>query len=229
MFNDKLDPRMQAHLRNVYGSIASATLCAAFGTVVHVNGYWEGGILSGLGSLVLMLMLAFSRNGEGKDEGKRFAYLNGLAFCSGLSVGPLVELVWDINPAVVISALMYTCVIFGSFSLSALLAREGKYLFLGGPIMSVVSVMLVSSIINMMVRSSTIAYIHLLLGLAVMSAFILYDTHLMMEKVRMGDRDYIWHALSLFLDLISLFKHILVLLADKEQSNQRRNKKSSNR
>jgi len=229
MFNDKLDPRMQSHLRNVYASIASATLIASLGAVIHLNGYWEGGVLSGLGSLILMIMLATSRNPEGKDDGKRFAYFNGLAFCTGLSTGPLVELVWDINPSVVISALLYTCVIFGSFSLSALFAREGKFLFLGGPILSIASTMLLSSVLNIFIRSTTIAYIHLLLGLGLMSAFILYDTHLMMDKVRMGDRDYIWHALSLFIDLVSLFKHVLVLLADKEQSNQRRNKKSSNR
>lgn len=30
----------------------------------------------------------------------------------------------------------------------------------------------------------------LLVGLAMMSAFILYDTQLILEKFRMGDRDY---------------------------------------
>ena len=74
---------MQSHLRNVYASIASASVVAAVGSAVHVNGIWEGGILSGLGSIVLMMMLAFSRNPEGKEDGKRFAYLNGLAFCTG--------------------------------------------------------------------------------------------------------------------------------------------------
>jgi len=218
---------MQTHLRNVYASIASATLVAAAGSVVHVNGYWDGGVLSGIGSLVFMMLLAFSRNQEGKDDGKRFAYLNGLAFCTGLSTGPLIDLVWDLNPAIVISALLYTSVLFTSFTLCALFAREGKYLALGGPIMSIMSALLLSSILNMFVMSATIAYVHLLMGLGLMSAFILYDTHLIMEKVRMGDRDYVWHALTLFIDLVSLFKHILVLLADKEQSNRSRNKKNN--
>jgi len=62
----------------------------------------------------------------------------------------------------------------------------------------------------------------LIVGLLVMSAFILYDTHLIMEKFRMGDRDYIWHALTLFMDLASIFKHILILLADKEQGRKKR-------
>jgi hypothetical protein len=50
---------------------------------MNLTGIWEGGMLSGLGSFGLILMLAFSRNPEGKDDGKRFMYLNGLAFCSG--------------------------------------------------------------------------------------------------------------------------------------------------
>jgi len=227
MFNNKLDPRMQSHLRNVYASILSATMVASLGTVIHMNGIWQGGILSALGSFILMMMIAGTRHPDGKDEGKRFAYLNGLALCTGVSTGPLVEIVWEMNPAVVVSALLYTCVIFGSFSLSALFATEGKFLFLGGPILSITSAMLVTAIVNLFVQSTTVSYIQLLLGLAVMSAFILYDTHLMMDKVRMGDKDYIWHSLNLFIDLVSLFKHILVLLAEKEQSGQRSKKSSS--
>lgn len=219
---------MQSHLRNVYASVASAAIVAAVGAAAHVNGIWEGGILSGLGSLGLMLTLAFSRNPEGKDSGKRFAYLNGLAFCTGLSTGPLIANVWDLDPSLVISALLYTCVIFTCFSLCALFARDGKFLALGAPIMSIMSTMLISSLLNIFIRSHTIAYIHLLLGLGLMSAFILYDTHLIMEKVRLGDQDFIWHSLTLFIDLASLFKHILVLLADKEQNNRRNKKSSSN-
>lgn len=79
---------------------------------------------------------------------------------------------------------------------------------------------------NIFFRSPGFAYIQLLLGLAVMSAFILYDTQMIMEKVRMGDKDYVWHSLTLFMDLASIFKHILVLLADKEQGS--RNKKKNN-
>jgi len=220
---------MKTHLQKVYGSVASATVVASVGASAHVFGYFEGGLLSGLGSLIFMLMLAFSPDHDGKDA-KRFAYLNALALCTGLSTGPLVELVAQIDPSIVISALLYTFVIFTCFSFCALFARDGKFLFLGGPLMSVMTTMLLTSILNQLLfRSAALAYVHILLGVAVMSAFILYDTHLVMEKARRGERDYVWHAVMLFVDLVSLFKHILVLLADKEQSNRNRNKKSNNR
>jgi len=225
--NSKLEAPMKGHLRNVYACISSATLVAAAGAAAHCNGFWEGGLLSALGSIILLTMLAFSRNPEGKDDGMRFLYLNGFALCTGMSTGPLIEAVWDIDPSIVISALMYTCVIFTCFTLSALIAPDGKYLALGGPLLSILTTMLFASILNIFFRSPTFLYMQLLLGLVVMSAFILYDTQMIMEKFRMGDRDYVWHSLTLFMDLASIFKHILVLLADKEQGS--RNKKRNNR
>jgi len=212
----------------VYACIASASLVAAVGAYVHCSGIWEGGILSALGSIILITMLAFSRNPEGKDDATRFMYLNGLALCTGMSTGPLIDTVWDLDPSIVVSALLYTCVVFTCFTLSALIAPDGKYLALGGPLLSILSTMLLASIINIFVRSPTFIYMQLLIGLAVMSAFVLYDTQLIMEKFRMGDKDYVWHSLTLFMDLASIFKHILVLLANKEQ-NSRNNKKSNNR
>lgn len=98
---------MRSHLKNVYACIASASLVAAGGAAVHCNGkrlvtccvlnlngsgrlislfylgIWEGGLLSGLGSIILLTMLAFSRNGDGKDDATRFMYLNGFALCTG--------------------------------------------------------------------------------------------------------------------------------------------------
>ncbi|OXA55431.1 probable Bax inhibitor 1 [Folsomia candida] len=227
MINNKLEPQMRNHLKNVYGCIASSTLVAAAGAYSHCNGIWEGGLLSMLGSIILLTMMAFSRNPEGKDDGMRFLYLNGFALCTGLSTGPLIERVWDLEPSIVVSALMYTCVIFTCFTISALIAPDGKYLALGGPLLSILSTMLLASILNIFVRSPTFVYMQLILGLVIMSAFILYDTQMIMEKVRMGDKDYVWHSLTLFMDLASIFKHILVLLADKEQNS--RNRKRSSR
>jgi len=226
--DNKLEAPLRSHLKNVYGSIASASLAAAAGAYAHCNGIWQGGILSGLGSIILLIVLALNRSPDGKDDGKRFLYLNGLALCTGLSTGPLIDAVWDINPTIVVSALLYTCVIFACFTLSALIAPDGKYLALGGPLLSILSTMLLASILNMFLRSPTFIYMQLLIGLAVMCAFILYDTQMIVERFRMGDRDYVWHSLTLFLDLASIFKHILVLLADKEQSSSNRNKRRNN-
>jgi len=63
------------------------------------------------------------------------------------------------DPSIVISALLYTCVIFTCFSVSALIAPEGKYLALGAPLMSILSTMLLASLMNIFIRSASIAYV----------------------------------------------------------------------
>ncbi|TOF71716.1 hypothetical protein CGJ15_27835, partial [Vibrio parahaemolyticus] len=58
--------------------------------------------------------------------------------------------------------------------------------------------------------------VHLYIGLAVMCAFIVYDTQHILEKVRAGDRDYVMHSVELFIDFIGVFKRLLIILTDKE-------------
>jgi hypothetical protein len=77
----------------------------------------------------------------------------------GMSTGPLIEAVWQLDPSIVISALLYTCIIFTCFTLSALVAPEGRYLALGAPLMSVLSTMLIASLMNIFIRSATVAYV----------------------------------------------------------------------
>ena len=53
-------------------------------------------------------------------------------------------------------------------------------------------------------------------GLLLFCGFILYDTQLIIERRRRGDRDYVWHSLMLFVDFVDVFRHILVILMQKE-------------
>jgi len=58
-----------------------------------------------------------------------------------------------------------------------------------------------------------------------MCGFVLYDTQMIIEKHRMGDKDYIQHSLSLFVDMINIFRRLLIILTQKEQQ---KNKRKSN-
>lgn len=48
-----------------------------------------------------------------------------------------------------------------------------------------------------------------------MCAFVLYDTQLIMEKRRNGDKDFIAHSVDLFIDFIGIFRRLLIILAQK--------------
>lgn len=56
---------------------------------------------------------------------------------------------------------------------------------------------------------------YLYLGLALMSGFVLYDTQLIMEKRRAGDKDFIAHSVDLFVDFVGVFRRLLIILAQK--------------
>lgn len=60
-----------------------------------------------------------------------------------------------------------------------------------------------------------------------MSGFVLYDTQLIMEKRRAGDKDFIAHSVDLFVDFIGIFRRLLIILAQKVK-NQTQNNETQN-
>lgn len=54
--------------------------------------------------------------------------------------------------------------------------------------------------------------VSLYLGLIIMCGFILYDTQLILEKVKGGDKDYVSHCVDLFIDFVGVFRRILIIL-----------------
>lgn len=123
----------------------------------------------------------------------------------GNSLGPLLNIAIQLNPQIVVTALVGTTVVFLSFTAAALLANRGQYLFLGGILMSILSYMSIFALANLFLQVRIIYEAQLYIGLGVMSAFILYDTQAIMEKFRMGNKDAISHSLDLFFDMVNLF------------------------
>lgn len=108
-----------------------------------------------------------------------------------------------------------TTVVFVSFSISALLAARGRWLFLGGTLMSMLNAMFLFSFINLFLRSTFLYQAHLYVGLFVICGFVIYDTQLIIEKYHIGSRDFIMHSLDLFIDFVGVFRHLLVILTQK--------------
>lgn len=221
-FSHKLEAPVRQHLKNVYGCLSLSTVSAAAGAYVHMYTYLlQAGLLSTLGALGLIFALVCTPD-NGKNRSLRLGYLLGFAFLTGLGMGPLLENVISVDPSIVLTALIGTTVVFVSFSISSLLSEQGRWLYLGGTLMSTLNMMVLFSLANIFFRSQMIYQIHLYLGLLVMCGFIIYDTQLIVEKNRMGSKDYIAHSLDLFLDFINVFRHLLVILTQKEQRNNKR-------
>merc|ERR1711973_200165 len=189
----KIDASTKKHLKNVYASLA------------------------GIG---FILALGFTSN-EPKNQLKRLGYLTGFGACSGLSLGPLLDHVIAVNPQIISTAFFASALIFVCFSLTALWAEERSYLYLGGSLMSALSIMSMMALMNIFFRSNMLFQVHLYGGLLVFCGFILYDTQLIIEKKRNGDNDFIWHSVDLFLDFVNIFRRILIILSNKEEKKRK--------
>ncbi|XP_014484824.1 PREDICTED: bax inhibitor 1 [Dinoponera quadriceps] len=224
-FSNSLSTPVRQHLKNVYGCLSLSTVSAAVGAYVHMNTQLlQANLLTTLGSLGLLIAL-MSTPDNGKNQKLRLGYLLGFTFLSGLGLGPLLELVISIDPSIVVTALIGTTAIFVSFSISALLAERGRWLYLGGTLMSMLNIMIIFSVANLFLRSYLIHQAHLYVGFFVICGFVIYDTQLIIEKHHMGSRDFIMHSLDLFIDFVGVFRHLLIILTQKELSKDSRKRK----
>ncbi|KAK9513004.1 hypothetical protein O3M35_001296 [Rhynocoris fuscipes] len=223
VFNSKIEEPVRLHLKNVYACLTLATLSAATGAYIDLfTNFLSNSFLTAIIAIGFLCALHGTRD-NGKNQLLRLSFLLGFSFFTGLGIGPLIEQVILIDPSIIPTAFLSTSVIFVSFSLSALLAQRGSWLFLGGIITSVLSALFLFSLASIFFRSTMIFQAHLYIGIALMCAFVLYDTQLIMEKRRHGDKDFIAHSVDLFIDFIGIFRRLLIILAQKE--NDKREKK----
>ncbi|RZF41961.1 hypothetical protein LSTR_LSTR012338 [Laodelphax striatellus] len=222
-FNSKLEPEVRHHLKNVYACLSMSTMMAAGGAYVHLyTEMFQAGLLSVIAAIGFLFVLMATEDSD-KNRKMRLGFLLGFAFFSGMGLGPLMEMAIDINPAIVVTALVSTTLIFVSFSIASLTAERGRWLFLGGSLMTLLTGLLVLSLANIFFGSQLVFKAYLYLGLLIMCGFVLYDTQLIIEKRRAGDRDFVAHSVDLFVDLIGIFRRIVIILSEKERQSKRKN------
>ncbi|XP_050579813.1 probable Bax inhibitor 1 isoform X2 [Bombus affinis] len=220
-----MEPPVRQHLKNVYGCLSMSLLSAAGGVYIHMfSELLRTNLLTTLGTLGLLFTLINTPD-NGKNQKLRLSYLLGFAFFSGLGLGPLLQLVISVNPTVIVTALIGTIVIFVSFSISSLLAERGRWLYLGGTLISLLNIMVLFSFVNLFLRWTIFYQAYLYIGLFLMCGFVIYDTQLIIEKYHMGSKDFILHSLDLFVDFVNIFRHFLVILTQKEILKDQRKRK----
>lgn len=221
-FNNRIEEPVRHHLRNVYACLTLSTLLAAAGAYVHIfTNILSAGLFSTLAAVGLLITL-YCTPDNGKNMNMRLGYLLGFAFFTGMGMGPLLDFVIRVDPSIIVSALVGTVVIFASFTLSVLFSQRGYWLFLFGPLSTILSTLLLLSFANILFGSYLLYQLNLYLGLVAMCGFVIYDTCLIMEKRRMGDKDFVTHSIDLFIDFIGIFKRILIILTEKEDDRRRR-------
>lgn len=220
-FQNRLEPPVRQHLKNVYGTLMMTCGSAVAGVYVDMYTWFQAGILSAIVGAGLMLMLIATPD-NGKNTNLRLGYLLGFGLTSGMSLSPLLEYVSFIDPSIIVTALLGSTLVFVCFSIAAMLAERGSWLFLGGTLMTLLTSMSLMTLVNLFMQSHFLYQAHLYLGLMLMCGFVLFDTQLIIEKRRMGSKDFVQHALELFIDFIGMFRRLLIILSQKEEQNRRR-------
>ncbi|KAJ7561280.1 hypothetical protein O6H91_03G021600 [Diphasiastrum complanatum] len=225
-----LSPNVQRHLQRVYLTVAGALLVSAIGVYAHIL-LGIGGLLTSLGFIGSSIWLA-NTSSSAAEEGKRLKLLAAAAFFEGASLGTLIQAVLSFDPSIVVTALLGSVAIFACFSGAAVLARRREFLFLGGLLTSAVSAMMILQFSSMLFGGASFMYmVEIYGGLLLFVGFLLFDTQIIIEKADRGDRDYVKHALDLFVDFAGVFVRILLILTrnagEKERKEERRRAKST--
>lgn len=225
-FNRKLEAPIRSHLKNVYTSLTLSLLSCAVGAYVHLftDLLSGGGFLCAMAGFGLAMALHFTPD-NGKNRGQRMAMLLGFAFLSGLGLGPLLDLAIRINPAIIPNALLLSTVIFACFSAASLFAPDGQYLYLGGTLLSGLSTLTLLGLMNLFFQSQLIFQVYLWASLALFCGFIMFDTQMIIEKRRRGDKDFVAHSLDLFIDFIQIFRKVVIILMQKESDKDKRRRR----
>jgi FtsH-binding integral membrane protein len=214
----ELTPKIQTHLSKVYGCLLGTILIATIGAMTHIA-LNIGGLLTTLGVFVLIFLIATTPK---HMIMQRVAMLGLLGFFEGASIGPLIDMAIEIDPSIVATALAGATAIFACFTGSALLMKRRSLLYLGGFLMSALTMLIWMSLLNMFIGSMFLFNINLYGGLLLFCGFVAFDTQLVVERFASGDDDFVKHSLTLFLDFVNIFVRILVILM--KNSNKKRRK-----
>jgi len=203
------------HLARVYTTLGGTTLMAVLGVFLQ----WRTKFSTALSSLI-SLGLAFSM--LGKSE---LWKLLALGLFEGMSLGGLVKIAAQLNPAIVPLSLGSTTLIFSSFAAAATLSKRRSFLFLYGALGSALSILSLTSLANSFYGSRQIFDFNIYGSLFLFMGYVVADSQMIIERADQGDEDYVSHAWMLFTDLSAIFSRMLIILLEQSQREKDRKKK----
>jgi len=199
-------------LRNTYWLLALSMLPTVLGAWLGVETGLSK-ILSGWMGLIVILVGGFGfiyAIEKTKNSAAGVPVLLGFTFFMGLMISSLIAAVLGFKngSSLVMTAFGGTAgVFFVMASLASVIKRDlsgmGKWLFVGA------IVMMVGGIINVFVGSSVGMMVISMMGIAIFSAYMLYDIKQIIDG---GETNYISATLALYLDIINVFQSLLALL-----------------
>jgi len=171
--------------------------------------------------LVVLCVLVMTPFDPEKSQWHRLGLLSAYALLQGIGIGPLLEAISVMNGGVgmITTAFCSTTIIFVSFTLVALFSKRRSWLYLFGPLLSGLNLLLFISFMNFFVASTLVFSVEIYFGLILFTGFVIFDTQLIVEKAESGNKDFVLHSLNLFLDFLNIFIRILIIIAKLKGKN----------
>ena len=199
-------------MRNTYWLLALSLLPTVLGAWLGVATGITASLGGGLGLVVFLggafgFMFAIEKT---KNSATGVPVLLGFTFFMGLMLSRMIAMVLGFKNGteLVMTAFGGTAgVFFLMASLATVIKRDlegmNKWLFVGA------IVLMVGGIINVFVGSSIGMMVLSMMGIAIFSAYMLYDIKQIIDG---GETNYISATLALYLDLFNIFQSLLALL-----------------
>ena len=215
-FTAPISDACRSHLLQVYSLLTCGVVTAAAGCYLDMHSLHLGSMYVALFGALLFGIA--SRGGDNFTGSLLF-----LAACvlEGMSLSPLVHVASLYYPGALVTALLSSLAVFGSFSVAAIVARRREFFYLAGLLGTAATYLAIMSVMNIFVRSSVVLDIQIYAGLAMFVGYILVDTQVMIERFENGTaRNFVKPACDLFIDLIGVFIRILIILMKRGEKSR---------
>ncbi|MDE2081016.1 MAG: Bax inhibitor-1/YccA family protein [Burkholderiales bacterium] len=209
---DALTAQRNRVLRNTYWLLALSMVPTVLGAWVGVATGLAHLMSPGISMIVFLvgaygLMFAVEKT---KNSAAGVPVLLGFTFFMGLMLARMIDTVLGFKNggSLIMTAFAGTgAIFFGMASLTSVIKRDlssmGKFLFIG------VILLIVASIANFFIQSSTLMITLSVIAIGIFSAFILHD----LKRVQTGEEtNYISATMGVYLSLYNVFVNLLALL-----------------
>lgn len=221
-----MDEFSQDYLHRTFGYLAGGlSLTAAGAVALHRTGFsyrlmatnpW---LVLGVGLVASIGGMIGAQSLPPGSAGKTACWL----LFNGAQAAVLSPLMFY-NPALLARAGLYTAGVVGSLCYVGATAKDGQYLWMGGPLLAGVTVVALSSLAPMILPATAFRALavtealSLYGGLAVFGGFVLWDTqkvlhHAQMVQAGVKRDDPLAESIGLELDFINIFVRIVQILA----------------
>ena len=185
------------------GILASAFTLNNHSFLITVDQYYWGFVIAEIAVLLLCLW-------KRKAATLGFVLLFTFTILSGVTVSPLIFA----YKHVAFQAAALTVVAFCGLTAYVFVSKK-DFSFLGGILWVGIILMVVGGLLNVFFfKSFNLQYFMAWIGVFLFSGFILYDTSNIIRKYNTDE--YIAGALSLYLDILNLFIHLLIILGGRK-------------